>query len=207
LIRENLLTGRLFSLERLQSLLTRLPDGLEESLKGFVLGLEDVVPCDYYPELHTNAYFLRIAGSRYGFFTEIMASLGGMEERRGFRDYRLFEFTRTIPNEIKGSRSRGTPRQLIKTAFKSRLPHLMERTDNAAAPGDFRSVPSVQPAFLALAGRAGETGLLRQEGVDRLTERYLADPLSSAGERFRAVVLFLAWHAFYIEGRDPFLPH
>jgi asparagine synthetase B (glutamine-hydrolysing) len=203
-VRDDVVRGRVFSPERLHRVLVQPPSSLEKTLEGFVLDLEELVNASSYPELHVGAYLLRIPSSRFGFFTEVMASYCGVEERSGFRDRRLYEFSRAIPNEIKGSAHLGTPRQLIKEAFAQRLPHVRGRQEKSAAPGDFRSVPSVQPAFLALAGRAGETGLLRQEGVDRLTERYLADPLSSAGERFRAVVLFLAWHAFYIEGRDPF---
>ena len=201
---QNLLSGRYFSFDRIQRLLNEPPIGLIDLLRGFVHDFDDLLPVDDPSEAAYASYFLRTPMGRYGAFSDLIPRLSGVESRRGFRDYDLFEFSRTIPNEIKGSKKAGTSRQLLKAAFGAAVPAIIERSDEKGTPGTFLAAEQLLPAFLDLAKRADGIDLFRPNEVDRLVRRFLEKPQSAARERFRTLAMFLVWHAFYIEKRDPF---
>lgn len=200
----DLIKGRYFSGEQLRRTLVTPPDSLREQMQSFVHSIRELTPAGELSEVFSGAYFLRAPLGRYGAFGELIPALSGVESRRGFRDYELFEFSRTIPHEIKGSKKAGTPRNLLRAAFGAEIPATFERTEKSGSPGTFSQTPVLQPYFIDLVRRAKDLGLFHPKAIDRLLLRSQEAPGAKAAERIRVMALFLTWHAFYIEGRDPF---
>lgn len=201
---ENLLSGRYFSHTVIERILSEPPSDLAGLLKRFVHDFDELLPADDPVERVNMSYFLRTPTSRYGAFSQIIPPLSGVESRRGFRDYDLFEFSRTIRNDIKGSLERGTSRQLLKAAFGGQVQAILERTDLKGAPGNVLLSPRVTEVFLNLAKHAAGTGLFQAEEINKVVNRLIKKQSASARARFRTLAIFLVWHAFYIERRDPF---
>ena len=201
---ENLLSGRYFSHSLIERILNEPPSDLAELLKRFVHDFDELRPAEDLAEGVNMGYCLRTPTSRYEAFSHVIPPLSGVESRRGFRDYDLFEFSRTIPNEIKGSLATGTSRQLLKAAFGRQVPAILERADLKGAPGNVLLSPRGNEVFLDLAKHAPSTGLFQAGEVNKLVSRLLEKPSAGARARFRTLAIFLVWHAFYIERRDPF---
>jgi asparagine synthetase B (glutamine-hydrolysing) len=150
---------------------------------------------------------LRTSTGRHGLFSHFVPPLSGVEVTPAYRDQELVSFCRTIPFALKEGASRESDRVLLQGAFADVLPPFGVKREKRPYPG----IPWTLPAFAELEHNVvsavqglKDLDLFWPKRIDRLIEKYRRKPRRRHADKLWLLFCFRVWHAFYVEGSDPF---